>query len=59
MAKDESRSDINKIITIGIAASAATAIEDAQRHHVPLVVWRNGGIVEVTPSESKPLPQQD
>jgi hypothetical protein len=35
----------------GIEASIETAITEAVRNHAPLIIWRDGKVVEVSPEE--------
>lgn len=50
MPSETSEDKINQIIIEGITVSAATAIERARQHKIPLVVWADEQIIEISPS---------
>lgn len=51
MASIVSQDSLNQTISNGIAVSAATAIQRAQQFHLPLVVWVDGKVTEISPAE--------
>lgn len=49
MTENKTPEEALDLIARGITASAASAVEQARRWHVPLVVWRDGKIIELAP----------
>jgi hypothetical protein len=43
--------DTTDLIAQGIDASVEAAIAEARQHQAPLLLWREGKIIEVSPSE--------
>ena len=42
-------------ISMGIDAGIENAIADAERRHAPLIIWRDGNIVEISPAELRKI----
>lgn len=51
--------DMNEIITEGTAASGRIAVAEAIRYNQPLIVWRDGQIVEIPPEELKKIQAEE
>jgi len=41
-----------------IIRAAKRAADDARRFNLPLILWRDGQVVEVMPDDLPPLPEQ-
>lgn len=50
MPSEPSTDKVNQTIIEGITVSASTAILYAQQHKVPLVIWANDQITEISPT---------
>ena len=53
--EDNKSKSINEIMIEAAVASAQTAINDSIASGVPLAVWRDGKVVDVTPEELQQL----
>jgi hypothetical protein len=58
MIQDDRNTDALIGSRAAMVRAARRAEEAARRHNLPLVLWRNGRVVEVDPDHLPPLPDQ-